>query len=287
MIYLKKFEQHSEYEAYISGGGAVLPNVSICKDEPTHVHYNPVGPEPIYYTSTDGNIVEPYDSSAFNDANIVSNTYVNGQGVIKFDKDVWRIRDAFRNCETLESIIIPNTVETIEFTFQMCSSLTSVTIPDSVKFLGDYAFYKCTSLTSITIPDSVAYLGEYAFSNCTSLTSITIPDSVIGMGYPLGHTFSNCTSLVSVRLSNSSTSLGGYSFDGCTNLSDVFIPSSITAMNNHIFTGCKLDNAVFEGTISQFNQASSNGSKTNAYFCNNGKIIHCNDGDVTYRTGGK
>lgn len=39
-IYLKKFENHTQYETYINGSGAILPNVSICTTE-GDVHYNP------------------------------------------------------------------------------------------------------------------------------------------------------------------------------------------------------------------------------------------------------
>ena len=39
-IYLKQFSTHSEYEQYINGSGAILPNVSICTIE-GDVHYNP------------------------------------------------------------------------------------------------------------------------------------------------------------------------------------------------------------------------------------------------------
>lgn len=39
-IYLKKFKNHTQYENYINGSGAILPNVSICKTE-GDAHYNP------------------------------------------------------------------------------------------------------------------------------------------------------------------------------------------------------------------------------------------------------
>ena len=39
--YIKKFATHSQYESYINGSDAYLPNVSTCDDQPTHVHYNP------------------------------------------------------------------------------------------------------------------------------------------------------------------------------------------------------------------------------------------------------
>ena len=104
----------------------------------------------IYYTSSDGNIVTPYETDGFG-ANIVSNNYINGQGIISFDGPVTSIGyEAFYNCR----------------------SLTSVTIPDSVTTIGDSAFYQCRSLTSVTIGDSVTTIEGWAFAVCSSLTSV-------------------------------------------------------------------------------------------------------------------
>ena len=58
--------------------------------------------------------------------------------------------------------------------FRNCSSLTSITIPDSVTSIGSQAFYQCTGLTSVTIGNSVTSLGSYAFYDCTNLVSIRL-----------------------------------------------------------------------------------------------------------------
>ena len=170
----------------------------------------------IIYTSSDGEVVTPYRIKAFG-ANIVSNTYENRKGVIKFDAPITSIGDdAFYYSSSLTSVTIGNSVTSIGgFAFSGCTSLTSITIPDSVTSIGTDAFYLCSSLTSVAIPASVTSIGEYAFFNCTSLTTITIPDSVTSIGE---YAFYDCSSLTSVTIPNSVTSIGNSAFSNCSNL---------------------------------------------------------------------
>ena len=167
----------------------------------------------IIYTSSNGKIVTPHSSNVFG-ANIVSNTYENGQGVIIFDAPVTSIGDS---------------------AFNSCSSLTRVTIGNGVTSIGDYAFYECTSLTSVIIPDSVTSIGKSEFSRCTLLTSVTIPNSVTKIG---DSAFSKCTSLTSVTIPNSVTWIGDYAFCECTSLTSVTIPDSVTWIGDYAFYNC-------------------------------------------------
>ncbi|MCH5177176.1 MAG: leucine-rich repeat domain-containing protein, partial [Prevotellaceae bacterium] len=80
---------------------------------------------------------------------------------------------AFKGCESLKSICIPDSVTFIgNSAFFGCESLKSICIPDSVTFIGDSAFQRCESLKSICIPESVTSIGEYAFWYCSSLKTI-------------------------------------------------------------------------------------------------------------------
>ena len=57
-----------------------------------------------------------------------------------------------------------------EGAFEDCESLKSIVIPNSVTSIGKRAFSYCSSLTSIVIPDGVTSIGEVAFEGCKSLT---------------------------------------------------------------------------------------------------------------------
>ena len=180
----------------------------------------------IWYTSSDGNIVTPYSySEVVFGANIVSNTYSNGKGVIKFDSDVTSIGgSAFYRCTSLTSIVIPDSVTLIgDSAFYVCSRLKSVTIPDSVTSIGGSAFSNCNSLTSVTIPDSVTSIGDSAFYSCTSLTSVTIPDSVTEIGYKA---FYSCVKLESVYCKPTTPPiLGLYVFDSNKSGRKFYVPT--------------------------------------------------------------
>lgn len=201
----------------------VVPNITIANRK-------------IYYTSSDGKVVKPNKSDVFG-ANIISNTYENGQGVIEFDGEVTKIGgSAFYNCSTLASVIIPESATSIGGSaFYHCTSLTSVEISDSVTSIGISAFSGCTLLTDVVIPNSVTSIGMSAFTGCTSLISVVIPNRVTSMSR---YAFSGCTSLSSVTLPNTLTSIDSYAFSGCTSLKSIAVPKSVNTMNSSAFINC-------------------------------------------------
>ena len=145
---------------------------------------------------------------------------------------------AFRGCDSLQSVTIPNSVTKIgDRAFSACFSLQSVTIPNSVTKIGDGAFCGCESLQSVTIPNSVTSIGDGAFSDCESLKNVTIPNSVTSIE---DHTFSLCYSLQSVTIPNSVTKIGDEAFSWCESLQSVTIPSSVTKIGDGAFSGCNI-----------------------------------------------
>ena len=206
----------------------------------------------IFYTSTDGQIVTPdigtgEESKGFG-ANIVSNTYSGGRGVIVFDGPVTKIGyTAFGRCNTLQTIVIPDSVTSIgSYAFSYCTSLTTITIPDSVTSIGMSAFFSCECLTSITIPDSVTSIGDATFENCSSLTTITIPDSITSIGQIA---FYGCTSLTSITIPNSVKRIDIGVFERCTSLISITIPVSVRGINYNAFKDCNQLSEVIVNTV--------------------------------------
>ena len=115
----------------------------------------PIPSNQIWYTSSNGKIVKPNATDVFG-ANIISNTYENGVGIITFDGDVTTIGYS---------------------AFDYCSALTSVTIPDSVTTFGEYAFYNCDALKEVyckpTTPPSLD--GSNVFDHNASDRKIYVP----------------------------------------------------------------------------------------------------------------
>ena len=86
---------------------------------------------------------------------------------------------AFIN-SNLTSVTIPATVWDIETdAFKGCQNLASVTLPEGV-ILNCGSFLNCTALTSIELPKGVQLYGSEGnpkiFSGCTNLTAITVND---------------------------------------------------------------------------------------------------------------
>ena len=166
---------------------------------------------------------------------IIPSTYNDG---INGKHSVTEIRgNAFYNCYSLTSIVIPDSVTSIgSGAFNGCSGLKSITIP----FVGatkggtsnthfGYIFgassssnnsaYVPTSLNTVVITGGTS-IGSYAFENCSRLTSVTIPNSVTSIS---DGAFYNCDSLTSIVIPYSVTSIGNGAFNGCTNLKQLIL----------------------------------------------------------------
>lgn len=118
-------------------------------------------------------------------------------------------KEAFADCKTLESVVLPSTLTSIGKTpFAKCENLSSISVDEnntkfhskgnciietatktlvqgcnnsvipndgSVKTIGPSAFRQLTGLKKVVIPNSVTRIEAYAFYLCNSLEEMAIP----------------------------------------------------------------------------------------------------------------
>ena len=141
--------------------------------------------------------VETFDTAS---TTVNTHTYTDGKTEHTIAISGWTSigSNAFRDCHSLTSITISNSVTSIGFVaFNGCRSLTSVIIPDSITSIDSGTFANCSRLTSVIIGNSVTDIGNYAFQYCSMLTSVAIGNSVTNIGSGI---FANCSSLIQLIL---------------------------------------------------------------------------------------
>ncbi len=140
----------------------------------------------------------------------------------------------------LESVTLPESLESIGAYAFRWSKLKSLTIPRSVTSIGKYAFADCAKLTSVSIPAHLAgeNVGECAFMNCTGLTSVTFEDGATSIGAT--SMFSTCSGLTSVEVPDGVVSIIDRTFDHCYSLQTLTIPQSVQSVGANVFRSAGL-----------------------------------------------
>lgn len=230
----------------------------------------------IYYISTNGQVVTPYNPEnpgqpdmGFG-ANIVSNTYTNGVGIITFDGPVTRIgRYTFDVSSTgipyIKDIFIPASVSMIAQFAYGNTSLKVIHIPENVNSIngfcadminleyvsvdpnnGIYSVINNSIVNTVTgelvigtnrsfIDSNITSVGQGAFSGRRNLTTMNLPQ---GMTTLQSSTFYHCSGLTSVTIPSSVTAIEREAFEGCYNLPSIVIPSGVTSISYFAFVGC-------------------------------------------------
>ena len=222
---------HSSLTAHVTSG-----NLVAYEESPAWRALNVTTGQPwneIWYTTTDDSVC----NVAFAFINVLSNTYVDGKGIISLDRDVNSIASrTFSNKTSLTSISLPRCVTSIESdAFSGCSSLASISLPDGITSIGDNAFSNCSLLASISLPEGLESIGDAVFSFCSSLASIALPKGITSIG---NREFFQCSSLASISLPDNLQSIGESAFYGCSSLASIALPEGLESIGDNTFYYC-------------------------------------------------
>lgn len=206
--------------------------------------YDAIPDNEIWYISND-NAVAPLAKKVVFGANVVSNTYADGVGIIKFDNPVSTI-DAkggvMFESGAIGKIVLPGKLESIKGNpFRMLPELTEFigkfaspdgkclvadgvlcsfaqygvgeyAVPEGVKSIGPMAFYDNMFLRKIVIPEGVLRIDDEAFycnkEVLSVLEEVHLPSTLRHMGK---YAFARCRSIKKFYGGNGFVSEDGYS----------------------------------------------------------------------------
>ena len=238
----------------------------------------------IWYITTDEMVVAPRNSSRFG-ANLVSNIYENGRGVITFDNSITTIpAQAFFDENTLSDISLPASIHTIDGEVFYNTSITSFVVPDSVEAItgnplkcckmlrnvygkftldnnrivvGNKLICVCwTGLEEYTIPQDIEIIGSGAFAYST-INKVVIPSHVkiIEVG-----AFRGCSNMSEVKLNYGLEQISNEAFYGAGINGTLIIPESVTYIGNGAFEYTQCKEIIFPQNLETISSFICNGS---------------------------
>ena len=220
-----------------------------------------------YYLRDDNTaVIDKYNGS---DNEISVPSIIEGHDVVAIGSG------AFASCQTLTSVILPNTVREIGmFAFEKCNNLASIKLSASIAEIGDAAFFDCVKLSNIEFPEALTIVGFDAFSYTDWYENQ--PDGIVYAGKVLYKVKNMCPKnvvikdgtvsisdrafyerpeLESVIIPDTVTSIGKYAFEDCYLLSDVTMGNSVTDIGGSAFKGSGISSIIIPDTVTSLGGA--------------------------------
>lgn len=196
----------------------------------TTLYWNAINPTIINYHSSYGMPDIPYRTSAY---------------------WVFRIStyDTSAPCANITNLTIGSSVANIPEGFMRdMQTLTSVTIPPTVDSIGEYAFYN-TGISSLTIPDGVQHIGQLAFATPTltdvSWNASSCRNATQVNGSALYTPFAASSSIInspisSLTIGDAVATVPDYFMYGITSLTTLVLPASLDTIGYRAFYDTRL-----------------------------------------------
>lgn len=136
----------------------------------------------------------------------------------------------FNGCSNLTSVTLENTVTIYDRAFRECDKLESIKIPEGTESIYSCAFWSCDGLTNVYVPSTVTYMEDKVFES-TGVKTAVVKSTVVGerMFYS--------TPLSEITLENT-VSIGKNAFDKC-DFTSIVLPETVTTIEDSAFASCK------------------------------------------------
>ena len=217
-------------------------------------YFNPAGVGSYFDAGAGaGGAIVPIYTYTLDDANRATITGYSGNATALYipgeidGHEVVAIGDrAFENRTDLRTVMIPDSVEKIEFeAFYNCINLKIVDLSSNLTTIGYDVFGNCKSISKIEIPKSLkkfdgtwgrgTNLSYGAFGGCSNLKTVNFE---AGSTIVCAALFMGCDGIEEIELPDTITEIGDSAFKSCKNLNKVIIPESVTKIDGDAFAEC-------------------------------------------------
>ena len=217
-------------------------------------YFNPAGVGSYFDAGAGaGGAIVPIYTYTLDDANRATITGYSGNATALYipgeidGHEVVAIGDrAFENRTDLRTVMIPDSLEKIEFeAFYNCINLKIVDLSSNLTTIGYDVFGNCKSISKIEIPKSLkkfdgtwgsgTNLSYGAFGGCSNLKTVNFE---AGSTIVCAALFMGCDGIEEIELPDTITEIGDSAFKSCKNLNKVIIPESVTKIDGDAFAEC-------------------------------------------------
>ena len=217
-------------------------------------YFNPAGAGSYFDAGAGaGGAIVPIYTYTLDDANRATITGYSGNATALYipgeidGHEVVEIGDsAFENRTDLRTVMIPDSLEKIEFeAFYNCINLKIVDLSSNLTTIGYDVFGNCKSISKIEIPKSLkkfdgtwgsgTNLSYGAFGGCSNLKTVNFE---AGSTIVCAALFMGCDGIEEIELPDTITEIGDSAFKSCKNLNKVIIPESVTKIDGDAFAEC-------------------------------------------------
>ena len=174
-------------------------------------------------------VLKTEEELAFDDAEATKQWYIGENTITKviIPEGVEKIGAyAFANLTALEEVVLPSTLQSIEYgSFYGCSSLEKISFSseNNVQIVSQSAFEGC-NLTGEVDLSAVCVISNYAFAGNQKMEGILTGDALLSIGE---YAFAGCKKLENVTITADKVKYGPYAFTGCESLKEFYVNAAV------------------------------------------------------------
>lgn len=174
-------------------------------------------------------ILKTEEELAFDDAETSKQWYIGDNTITKviIPEGVEKINAyAFANLTALEEIVLPSTLNSIEYgAFYGCTSLKKISFSgeNNLQIVNQNAFEKCDLEGTVDL-SSACIISAYAFAGNTHLEGVITSDALLSIGQ---YAFAGCKKLGDVTIESARVKYGAYAFTGCEALTSFYVNGAV------------------------------------------------------------